>query len=59
MHASFGFGMHQEPETKRPSNIRDGQVFRGDLFSGLIAPRIERLPAQGTVVSPNPVAGPD
>src|SRR3989442_15872721 len=33
--------------------------FRGDSLSELCVPRIERLPAQGTVASPGPVAGSD
>src|SRR2546425_3525263 len=34
-------------------------VVRGDSLSELCVPRIERLPAQGTVASPGPVAGSD
>src|SRR6267378_1245264 len=36
-----------------------GRSFRGDSLSELCVPRIERLPAQGTVASPGPVAGSD
>src|SRR2546425_6380055 len=34
-------------------------AVRGDSLSELCVPRIERLPAQGTVASPGPVAGSD
>src|SRR3989442_5765908 len=56
MHAPF-LGMHQEPKNKNRPSIR--AVVRGDSLSELCVPRIERLPAQGTVASPGPVAGSD
>src|SRR5712691_732536 len=56
MHAPF-LGMHQEPKNKNRPGIR--AVVRGDSLSELCVPRIERLPAQGTVASPGPVAGSD
>ncbi len=49
--------MHQEPKNKNRPGIR--AVVRGDSLSELCVPRIERLPAQGTVASPGPVAGSD
>ena len=56
MHAPF-LGMHQEPKKQNRPSIR--AAVRGDSLSELCVPRIERLPAQGTVASPGPVAGSD